>query len=579
MWFRSTLWSKKASVRFRYFRPQVQALEDRCLMSAGALDPTFGAAAGYVTTSLSGTTSDWAKAVLVQPNGNIVVAGQTAVSVTTPTKHGTTTTNVNTFGAVTYNPDGSLDAAFGSGGIVRQLFAGNSGGILHAAALEPMGTTGDSKILLAGTDGGQYGMALMRLNANGTLDTSFGNNGQVVTPFQTSSANASGDTAEAVAVTSGGQILVMGEDLGSNTVLLARYNPNGSLDPTFGHGGTATTVLSTGGVLGMALQPDGKIVVAGGGTFGNATNSSGLVLRYTANGTLDATFGNGGMVTTAIPFGVSPSTGYSGVAVYPNAGTANDGKIIAVGHVSSSPGSPQNQIQFTVARYNPNGSLDSSFAGGTGYEVILDPNFTYPHDMAQAVVIESDGKPIIVGNSYYAPNPCYSQVVRLNVDGSPDTTFGNGGFVDTAVGTTVTGGTYSRFSAVAIQPDGKIDAAGMAESVSGNKFTLARYLPSAPQIGSFTASPSPVTSGTATTLTASNISDGNAGAAVTQVTFYYDDGTGTKQMLGYGTSDGLGDWALSYTVGLAPGSYTLYAQALDSDGVFGDPVALTLQVM
>jgi hypothetical protein len=97
-------------------------LEDRCLLSAGVLDPTFGSGAGYVTTSLS-NNDDVARHALVQPSGNIVVAGTSIVPVTTTTKHKTTTTNELAFGVSTYNPDGSLDTAFGSGGIVRELFA------------------------------------------------------------------------------------------------------------------------------------------------------------------------------------------------------------------------------------------------------------------------------------------------------------------------------------------------------------------------------------------------------------------------------------------------------------------------
>src|SRR2546428_555208 len=90
----------------RAYRPQLEALEDRCLLNAGALDPTFGNSAGYVTTSLS-SSNDSASQVLVQPSGNIVAAGTTTITVTTTTHHGTTTTIVPVFGVVTYNPDGS----------------------------------------------------------------------------------------------------------------------------------------------------------------------------------------------------------------------------------------------------------------------------------------------------------------------------------------------------------------------------------------------------------------------------------------------------------------------------------------
>ena len=107
---------------------------------------------------------------------------------------------------------------------------------------------------------------------------------------------------------------------------------------------------------------------------------------------------------------------------------------------------------------------------------------------------------------------------------------------------------------------------------------MARFLPSAPQVGSFAASAYTVSSGSSVTLTASNISDGNPGATVTQVAFYYVDGSGNQQLLGYGTQTSPGVWTFSFTVSLAPGSYTLYAQATDSFGAVGDPVALTLTV-
>jgi uncharacterized delta-60 repeat protein len=545
------------------------------LLNAGSLDPTFGAGAGYVTTSLSGTTStDWGKAVLVQPSGNIVVAGQTAVSVTTTTKKGTTTSQYDAVGVVTYNPDGSLDTAFGSGGIVRQTFTGPTDARCNSAALEPMGTTGDSDILLAGNEENSLlGMALMRLKPNGSLDTTFGNGGQVLTYFPESTPCI--ETATAVTVMTNGQIVVAGDIAGQDSVLLARYNANGSLDTTFGNGGTATTVFSTYTVVsGIAVQPDGKILVAGSHGFPTNTTSPGLLLRYNANGTLDSTFGSGGIVTTAIPLGTVAATAYFGVAVYPNAGTANDGKIVAAGEVSSTPGGTQNQRQMGVTRYNPNGTLDTTFAAGVGYEAIPDPNFTNPNDFARAVAIESDGKLVIVGDSYHGPNPCYSRVVRLNVDGSLDTTFGTGGQVTTAIGTTTTGGTYSLYWAVAIQPDGKILAAGMAQVGSQNEFSLARYLPSEPEVGSFTAS-QPST-GQPVTLTASGISDGNASSTITQVAFYYYDSSNTKHVLGYGTQTSPGVWTLP--VSLPPGGYTVYAQAEDSYGVFGDPFALALTV-
>ena len=107
---------------------------------------------------------------------------------------------------------------------------------------------------------------------------------------------------------------------------------------------------------------------------------------------------------------------------------------------------------------------------------------------------------------------------------------------------------------------------------------VVRYLPSEPEIASLTAGTNPVTAGSSETLTASGITDGNAGATIAQVAFYYIDSNNTQQLLGYGTQTSPGVWSYTFTVNLASGSDTLLAQAEDSYGVFGDAVALTLTV-
>ncbi len=460
-----------ASKSCRAYPPRLEALEDRCLLNGGALDPTFGNGAGYVATAPSYGPGPCP--VLLQPSGNIVVAG------TTHPPSGSTTQSA--FGVVTYNADGSLDTAFGSGGSVVQPFAGISTGFenVEAAALEPMGGTGDSNVLLAGWVSAQGAMALMRLNPNGSLDTSFNGTGQVITPFPTSS---SVEMARAVAVTSSGQILAVGQD-GSDSVLLARYNPNGTLDTSFGGGGTATTVFTSTAtnfrvdVRAMAQQPDGKFVVSANESWfvsGTGTIGRGMVLRYNANGSLDTTFGTDGIATVVIPFGSTPGNKYTGLAVDPNTGN-----IVVAGFVVGS-----QSTEWAVVRYTPSGSLDTSFGTGTGYVIIADPQSTYQDESAIAVAIDSDGKPIIVGESTSGS----AQVARLNVDGSLDTSFGNGGLVTTGIGA------VSDFDGVAIQPDGKIVAAGIRAD-----FLVARYLASAPSFA--VTGPSGVTVGTAGSFT------------------------------------------------------------------------------
>src|SRR5262249_5575219 len=135
----------------------------------------------------------------------------------------------------------------------------------------------------------------------------------------------------------------------------------------------------------------------------------------------------------------------------------------------------------------------------------------------------------------------------------------------------------------ALEPDGRIVLAGT--KVAGiDNFALARFLAAGPEIASFTSDTNPITSGSSATLTASSITDRNAGAIIAQVAFYLDsngDGIlepGTDTLLGYGTQTSPGVWTFTFTVNQASGSYTLLAQAEDSCGVFGDPVTITLTV-
>jgi uncharacterized delta-60 repeat protein len=192
-------------------------------------------------------------------------------------------------------------------------------------------------------------------------------------------------------------------------------------------------------------------------------------------------------------------------------------------------------------------------------------NFTAGGDQPWSAALQANGQIVVVG---WTNSPTYQfEVGRFNADGSVDTTFGSGGSVITSVGSA------SQATGVVIQTDGKIVATGYTTINGKVDLMLARYLPSEPEIGSFTASPNPVTTGSNVTLTASNITDGNAGSTITQVAFYLN---GT--LLGYGTQAS-GVWTFTFsTSGLSTGSYTLTAQAEDSYGVFGDPFALTLNV-
>jgi uncharacterized delta-60 repeat protein len=524
----------------------LELLEDRCLLSAGALDATFnptGNPPGTVTTSLT-SARDIAYVPLAQPDGKIVAAGDVLAG----------TRGNWEFGVARYSADGSLDSSFGSGGTALAAFAHSAYG--WAAALYPkVGTANDGKIVVEGwtyvsSKKGFTGdvLALARFNTNGTLDSTFGSGGEVTTAFP----SVGSVTSRGVVITSTGKIVAVGDN--GTDYVLARYNANGTLDPTFGTGGTVTTAFTSGTYEeNLAQQPDGKLVVVG------ETGSSWQLVRYNVNGTLDSSFGNGGVVVTA----GSTVANTKAVAIYPNAGTANDGKIIVAGTVK-----PGNYQEFAVNRYNPDGSLDTTWGGSGEVTTAISAN----NDQAGGVAIQSDGKVVAAGRSAYNGNFRFA-LTRYNTEGSLDSTFGAGGIVITAIGTAT-----SEANGVVIQSNGDIVVAGNTLNGSAGNFAMARYLPSEPEVGSFTASPNPVTAGSSLTLTASGITDANPASTIAQVVFYYDDSTGSKQILGYGTQTSPGVWTLNYTVNLPSGSYTVYAQAEDSYGVFGDPIASPLTV-
>jgi uncharacterized delta-60 repeat protein len=297
---------------------------------------------------------------------------------------------------------------------------------------------------------------------DGDLDPTFGTGGMVMTDLGRST-----DLANSVAVQSDGKLVVVGQtyknnDFSTEDFAVARYNTDGTLDTTFGRGGKVRTDFPGLAAVPSAvvIQPDGKIVVAGGAfplfTFlGNFE-----VVRYNPNGSLDRSFGNGGIVTTIFPEG---SYAFD-VALQP------DGKVIAAGtvFVDFIPGEPSN-TDFALARYNSDGSLDTTF--GNGGTVMTD--FFGNEDDAFSVLIQPDGKIVAVGSANN-PSTFYDfAAVRYLSDGTIDTTFGVAGKVSTDFGDQ----NFDRARSAALQSDGKIVAAGFAISQNGGvqNFAVARY--------------------------------------------------------------------------------------------------------
>jgi len=336
-----------------------------------------------------------------------------------------------------------LDSSFGANGRVTTDFDGRND-VGTSLAVQS-----DGKIVVAGYsfNGSNDDVALVRYHADGTLDDSFGTGGRVTTDI-----GGSDDGAYSVAVQSDGKIVVTGYVSGSNLDIgLVRYHADGSLDHDFGIGGKVITDL--GGFIdvghSVAVRSDGKIVVAGDSFTGD--DSDFVLLCYHEDGTLDDSFGTGGIVTT--DFSSSQDRGRS-VAIQ------SDGKILVAGISGTYPAS-----DMALVRYDADGTLDDSF--GTGGKVITD--FGGSDDASQSVVVQSDGK-ILVGGYSLIVSYAFA-LVRYDEDGTLDSDFGTGGKVITPFG-----GDYDLGQSVAVQGDGKILVAGYSSlRMNDEGFALARY--------------------------------------------------------------------------------------------------------
>jgi uncharacterized delta-60 repeat protein len=414
----------------------------------GDLDPTFGSG-GTVMTDINRST-DLAQAVALQADGKLVVVGQT---------YKNNDYSNEDFAVARYNTDGTLDTTFGRGGKVRTDFPGLAA-VPSSVVIQP-----DGKIVVAGgafplfTFAGDF--KIVRYNPNGSLDRSFGSGGIVTTTFP------AGSYAFDVALQADGKIIAVGTvftafDPGeqSNTdFALARYNADGTPDATFGNGGQVSTDFDgfEDDAFSVLIQPDGKIVAVGSAND-PASFYDFAAVRYLSNGTIDTTFGVTGRVQT--DFGDQNFDRARSAALQP------DGRIVAAGFAISQNGGVQN---FAVARYTSNGILDTTFSGDGKTQI----DFGNCCQSATKVLLQSDGKIITVGGSNGESSEDDFLLARLNPRGSLDPTFGVSGQVRTSFGD-LNGGA----NGAAFQSDGKIVAVGFQATFSNqwSNFALARYL-------------------------------------------------------------------------------------------------------
>lgn len=339
----------------------------------GSLDTGFGTG-GMVVTPI-GTGNDQAAALAVQDDGKLVAAGSSSLG----------------FTLVRYEPDGSLDSGFGSGGIVTTTPVSGSAGA------RAMVRQSDGKLVVVGTS--PPGIELVRYNIDGTLDSSFDGDGVVTTDV-----TLGGESPEAMVLQPDGRIVVGGfytPPGGYRDYFLARYNSDGSLDATFDGDGLVTTVVggSFDELLALTLQPDGKLIAGGRFQAIGSGNENFLLVRYNADGSLDTSF-SGGVVTQDLG---STSDLIREIVVQP------DGDILAIGRVIS-PGA------IAVVRYHGDGAVDSSF--GTGGTVFT--KIGGGQDYAYAAVLLADGRLVTAGESTLGGGNTDINIVRyLLTNGCP----------------------------------------------------------------------------------------------------------------------------------------------------------------
>jgi uncharacterized delta-60 repeat protein len=347
--------------------------------------------------------------------------------------------------ASSFDPN-NLDPTFGVNGTVVTTVG--SVGDASSAVLQT-----DGRIIVAGAadNSNNNDFLLIRYNSNGSLDPSFGVSSTVTTDF-----SGEYDRSYAVALQQDGKIIVAGyaRTYPNSDFALARYTPDGTLDPVFGNDGKTTTDF--GGydeAKSLAIQPDGKIIVVGYTFQPTASEAKIALVRYNCDGKLDSLFGNSGTLTTTI----GERSDANAVAIQP------DGAIVVVGGTYSQ---TTGDAETVVVRYLSNGTLDTGFDG----DGIVTTNFTGFYDTAYAVALQPDEKIVIAGSAGTLPNTDF-MVARYNKDGSLDTGFGNSGKVVTDLT-----GNDDTAHAIKLKVDGKLLVAGSATKTLGIRdFVLTRY--------------------------------------------------------------------------------------------------------
>lgn len=357
------------------------------LLADGTPDPEFSGDGRVVITS-TGATNERASAALVRADGRIVMAGATNAA-------GTYDMLV-----MQLDVDGSPDSGFGTAGAVVIPF---DLGFDHVDQAWAVAEDAEGRLLVAGhadlSDGADASdVALARLNADGSLDTSFGGDGKTTFPFDPDLfAYPDSDYATSIAFDASGNILVGGYvrdgHSGDEDFAIARLLPSGAIDTSFGEEGRARIDFALGGwsdeAWRLLVAPDGAIYLVGDATYQNAYLHI-AVARLTPAGTLDTAWGAGGTMTISMPSDDDDSAQASAAALQP------DGKLIVAGTMRNGGGN----FRFAFARLDANGQLDPTFgAGGTrAYGLGTAPDEW--NEVVSELRIDADGHAVFSGYSY-----------------------------------------------------------------------------------------------------------------------------------------------------------------------------------
>lgn len=385
---------------------------------------------GIATAHFAPVGSDAAMGMAIQPDGRIVVVGSTQQDTQT------------SWALARFMSDGTLDASFGTGGQVITTIGSHFDDAM-AVALQANG-----QIVVVGSsfeNGSGYRLVVARYNADGSLDSGFGTNGLQIT------TTTNGGRLTCVAIRDDGYIVAGGLQFGGTAdekLLVARYTPSGEPDVSFDGEGFAIIDITPDDDAGadIALEPDGDILVVG--YCGVGADAGMVLVRLAENGSLDSSFDGDGIVITQLS---SDQDAANTVVRQPA-----DGKILVGGVTMFMP-----MVFLVVARYNTDGSLDSSF-GNNGIFQSPHPGLNFPGNM----VLAPDGR-IVIGGTW-ATN---FLVAVVNPDGTADMGFDDDGVVTTSFGQNGSG------NDLALDANGKAVLVGYSGqgAPTGNDFVVLRY--------------------------------------------------------------------------------------------------------